>query len=198
MTTQVVNNATTAGQVPAAPRSVMGPRPATLYGTAADTKLGVTTTTTTTTAAAASAAPSTSAQTTTAAPTTTVVAPNQTNGSLSSGTMSPGIMTGRPVFGGGREEATHHASLFIGDLGPEVSACGIATSRVGSLLIVIPPRREQVDDASLRSAFERFPTLSECRVMFDPNTGRSRGYGFASFADQEDAQRALTWVRGER
>lgn len=33
--------------------------------------------------------------------------------------------------------------------------------------------------------------------MYDPNTGRSRGYGFASFGDAQDAHRALTTLNGE-
>lgn len=33
--------------------------------------------------------------------------------------------------------------------------------------------------------------------MYDPNTGRSRGYGFASFGDEADARRALSTLNGE-
>ncbi|PWN22119.1 RNA-binding domain-containing protein, partial [Microstroma glucosiphilum] len=72
-----------------------------------------------------------------------------------------------------REDTTHHASLFIGDLSPEVS----------------------LDLAE--QPFAAFPSLSECRVMYDPNTGRSRGYGFASFGDPDDAHRALSTLNGE-
>ena len=60
--------------------------------------------------------------------------------------------------GGGVKEDTHnHFHVFVGDLSPEVN------------------------DEALTKAFGAFPTMSEARVMWDMNSGKSRGYGFLAF-----------------
>ena len=41
------------------------------------------------------------------------------------------------------------------------------------------------DDASLRAAFESFGEITDVRVVLDRETGRSRGFGFVAFADEE-------------
>ena len=46
------------------------------------------------------------------------------------------------------------------------------------------------DEHSLRSAFERFGTLSEATVVLDRETGRSRGFGFVTFDDDSAAMQA--------
>ena len=43
----------------------------------------------------------------------------------------------------------------------------------------------------LREAFERFGTLEEVKVIADRDTGRSRGFGFVTFADDAAAQEAI-------
>ena len=53
-----------------------------------------------------------------------------------------------------------------------------------------------VDDETLRAAFNTFPSFIQGHVMWDMQTGRSRGYGFASFATQEDAQAAMDALQG--
>lgn len=58
---------------------------------------------------------------------------------------------------GSREDTQHHFHIFVGDLSPEVN------------------------DELLGKAFCQFPSLSEARVMWDMNSGKSRGYGFLSF-----------------
>lgn len=58
---------------------------------------------------------------------------------------------------GTREDTQHHFHVFVGDLSPEVN------------------------DEVLGKAFTQFPSVSEARVMWDMNSGKSRGYGFLSF-----------------
>src|SRR5687768_16230163 len=53
--------------------------------------------------------------------------------------------------------AHHH--IFVGDLSPEI------------------------DDGALWEALQAFGSLSDARVMRDPNGNRSRGYGFVAFRD---------------
>lgn len=48
----------------------------------------------------------------------------------------------------------------------------------------------------LRAAFEPFGTVTEATVITDRETGRSRGFGFVSFADPADAQAALSEMDG--
>jgi RNA recognition motif-containing protein len=45
-------------------------------------------------------------------------------------------------------------------------------------------------DDTLREAFERFGEVTEARVVMDRETGRSRGFGFVSFASAADAEAA--------
>ena len=42
----------------------------------------------------------------------------------------------------------------------------------------------------------RFPTCKSAKIMTDPISGMSRGYGFVRFADEADQQRALTDMQG--
>ena len=51
-------------------------------------------------------------------------------------------------------------------------------------------------DNNLRSAFERFGEVTEARVITDRETGRSRGFGFVTFAQGEDAIQAMNEMNG--
>src|SRR6267154_945054 len=53
-----------------------------------------------------------------------------------------------------KEDTSNHFHVFVGDLSPEVN------------------------DDVLAKAFSAFGTLSDARVMWDMNSGKSRGYGF--------------------
>ena len=48
-----------------------------------------------------------------------------------------------------------------------------------------------VTDEGLRSAFANYGEITEAKVILDRETGRSRGFGFVTFADGEAAQTAL-------
>ncbi|KAK9358976.1 hypothetical protein V1504DRAFT_459375 [Lipomyces starkeyi] len=75
--------------------------------------------------------------------------------------------------GGQKEDTSQHFHIFVGDLSNEV------------------------DDELLAKAFSVFPSMSEARVMWDLKTGRSRGYGFVSFRERSDAEKAKTTMDGE-
>ena len=53
------------------------------------------------------------------------------------------------------------------------------------------------DDESLRQAFEKFGQISEAKVITDRETGRSRGFGFVTFASDSDAAAALSEMDGK-
>ncbi|KAK9234822.1 hypothetical protein V1525DRAFT_411864 [Lipomyces kononenkoae] len=74
---------------------------------------------------------------------------------------------------GQKEDTSQHFHIFVGDLSNEV------------------------DDELLAKAFSVFPSMSEARVMWDLKTGRSRGYGFVSFRERSDAEKAKSTMDGE-
>ncbi|MCB9704336.1 MAG: hypothetical protein H6711_20780 [Myxococcales bacterium] len=51
-------------------------------------------------------------------------------------------------------------------------------------------------DASMRAAFEQFGPVTEAIVVLDRETGRSRGFGFVTFASRDDGTRALKEMNG--
>jgi RNA recognition motif-containing protein len=64
-------------------------------------------------------------------------------------------------------------SIFVGDLGPEVN------------------------EYVLVNIFQaRFPSCKSAKIMTDPLSGMSRGYGFVRFSDEADQQRALSEMQG--
>ena len=48
----------------------------------------------------------------------------------------------------------------------------------------------------LREAFGEFGEMVDAKVITDRETGRSRGFGFITFANQEDANKAITKMDG--
>jgi cold-inducible RNA-binding protein len=51
-------------------------------------------------------------------------------------------------------------------------------------------------DAGLQQAFERFGIVSEAKVVMDRDTGRSRGFGFVTFQEADDASKAVEALNG--
>lgn len=51
-------------------------------------------------------------------------------------------------------------------------------------------------EESLRQTFSSFGTLVEAKIITDRDSGRSRGFGFVSFDNDEDAEQALQKVNG--
>lgn len=94
-------------------------------------------------------------------------------------------LNGKQIFGqpirvnwayasGQREDTTDHFNIFVGDLSPEVT------------------------DSALFLFFSGYSSsCSDARVMWDQKTGRSRGYGFVSFRNQQDAQGAINSLNGQ-
>lgn len=47
------------------------------------------------------------------------------------------------------------------------------------------------DDSGLREAFSRYGEVLDAKIIMDRETGRSRGFGFITFATSEEASSAL-------
>ena len=52
------------------------------------------------------------------------------------------------------------------------------------------------DDAGLMAAFSGFGTVSDAKVISDRDTGRSRGFGFVTFDNDEEAEAAISAMNG--
>ena len=52
------------------------------------------------------------------------------------------------------------------------------------------------NDDGLRTAFEQFGEVTDSKVISDRETGRSRGFGFVTFANAADAQTAIESMNG--
>ncbi|XP_050205504.1 glycine-rich RNA-binding protein 4, mitochondrial isoform X2 [Mercurialis annua] len=54
-----------------------------------------------------------------------------------------------------------------------------------------------VDEKSLKDAFSSFGEVSEVRIAYDKETGRSRGFGFISFSNENEAECAKDAMDGK-
>lgn len=50
---------------------------------------------------------------------------------------------------------------------------------------------DSFDDAKLQGLFDKYGTITSCKVMLDPTTHKSRGFGFVCFANKEMANNAM-------
>ncbi|XP_066991575.1 cytotoxic granule associated RNA binding protein TIA1 isoform X2 [Anabrus simplex] len=66
-----------------------------------------------------------------------------------------------------------HYHIFVGDLSPEI------------------------ETQTLREAFAPFGEISDCRVVRDPQTLKSKGYGFVSFVKKAEAESAIAAMNGQ-
>jgi cold-inducible RNA-binding protein len=53
------------------------------------------------------------------------------------------------------------------------------------------------DSEALKGAFESFGQVDEAVVVTDRHSGRSRGFGFVTFAEDESAQKAIEGMDGK-
>lgn len=54
-----------------------------------------------------------------------------------------------------------------------------------------------VDDAKLGEMFAEFGEVTEAKVITDKFSGRSKGFGFVTFATEEDAAKAAEALNGK-
>jgi len=47
------------------------------------------------------------------------------------------------------------------------------------------------DDHTVREAFEKFGTVESVKIIFDRDTGRSKGFGFVEMPDTAEGQSAI-------
>ena len=54
-----------------------------------------------------------------------------------------------------------------------------------------------IRDEDLQQSFSQFGTVTSAKVMMDRDTGRSKGFGFVTFATDEQAARAKNELDGK-
>lgn len=72
-----------------------------------------------------------------------------------------------------KTDTTNHHHIFVGDLSPEI------------------------ETQTLREAFAPFGEISNCRIVRDPQTLKSKGYAFVSFVKKAEAELAITAMNGQ-
>ncbi|KAK6916473.1 RNA recognition motif domain [Dillenia turbinata] len=72
-----------------------------------------------------------------------------------------------------RAESGSDSSIFVGDLASDVT-----------------------DTILMETFSSRYPSVKGAKVIFDQNSGRSKGYGFVRFGDENEKSRAMTEMNG--
>lgn len=70
-------------------------------------------------------------------------------------------------------DTSNHHHIFVGDLSPEI------------------------DTKTLKDAFAPFGEISNCRIVRDPQTLKSKGYAFISFVKKSEAENAILAMNGQ-
>ncbi|QRV73217.1 RNA recognition motif protein [Ceratobasidium sp. AG-Ba] len=79
-------------------------------------------------------------------------------------------------------------SIFVGDLAPETTNADLVAVFRNPLLGLRPDREPRV--------IRPFASCRSAKIMVNPETGISKGYGFVRFTDEADQQRALIEMQG--
>lgn len=72
-----------------------------------------------------------------------------------------------------KTDTSNHHHIFVGDLSPEI------------------------ETETLREAFAPFGEISNCRIVRDPQTLKSKGYAFVSFVKKAEAETAIQSMNGQ-
>ncbi len=56
----------------------------------------------------------------------------------------------------------------------------------------------QTTEIDLQDAFEKFGTVSECKIMMDRMTNRSRGFAFVTMGSAEEGEAAMRGLNGKQ
>ncbi|OCH94515.1 hypothetical protein OBBRIDRAFT_124156 [Obba rivulosa] len=92
------------------------------------------------------------------------------------------------IPGGQNPQYPKEYSIFVGDLAPEVSNSDLVAVFRNPVLGLRNDREPRF--------IRPFLSCKSAKIMLDPVTGVSRGYGFVRFTDEADQQRALIEMHG--
>lgn len=92
------------------------------------------------------------------------------------------------AIGGPQQHYPREYSIFVGDLAPETSNSDLVAVFRNPVLGLRNDREPKF--------IRPFLSCKSAKIMLDPVTGVSRGYGFVRFTDESDQQRALIEMHG--
>ncbi|XP_060572550.1 nucleolysin TIAR-like isoform X5 [Ruditapes philippinarum] len=72
-----------------------------------------------------------------------------------------------------KQDTSKHFHIFVGDLSPDI------------------------ETHQLKGAFQVFGEISDCKIIRDPQSLKSKGYGFVSFVNKQDAETAISSMNGQ-
>lgn len=87
------------------------------------------------------------------------------------------------------QRGTGEYSIFVGDLAPDVTHADITA-------VFRDPTKGLRPDRGPPRKIKPFASCKTAKIMVDPSTGLSRGYGFIRFTDEADQRRALIEMQG--
>lgn len=90
----------------------------------------------------------------------------------------------------------HMIKLFGKPIHVNKSSQDKRTQEVGANLFV-GNLNEDVDEKTLRDVFSSFGIVLSTKIMRDPETGESKGYGFVSYDNFESADHAINTMNGQ-
>ncbi|KAI6148531.1 hypothetical protein BKA82DRAFT_992351 [Pisolithus tinctorius] len=102
--------------------------------------------------------------------------------------MPPTLTSSSLVSPGPQQQYQKEYSIFVGDLAPETSNSDLVAVFRNPLLGLRNDREPKF--------IRPFLSCKSAKIMLDPVTGVSRGYGFVRFTDEADQQRALVEMHG--
>lgn len=109
-------------------------------------------------------------------------------------TMDGWLWFGNPIKVGWAKNSMHPDAAIEADSERSIATPGNAA---GNYHIFVGDLSSQVDDSTLQTFFSRFQSLADVRVMYDAETGKSRGFGFISFRNSHDADRCIATMQGQ-
>jgi polyadenylate-binding protein len=66
----------------------------------------------------------------------------------------------------------------------------------GGVNLYVKNLADSIDDARLLAEFSKFGPISSAKVMTDTSTGKSKGFGFVCFSNNDDATKVVTEMNG--
>ncbi|VDB99548.1 unnamed protein product [Peniophora sp. CBMAI 1063] len=114
--------------------------------------------------------------------------PTTTNGNGSNTAGKDNSSSNSNNGSGGQQSFPKEYSIFVGDLAPEASNSDLVAVFRNPVLGLRNDREPKF--------IRPFLSCKSAKIMLDPVTGVSRGYGFVRFTDEADQQRALIEMHG--
>lgn len=81
-------------------------------------------------------------------------------------------------------------------LGGHPNSSMAATANKGPMRLYVGSLHFNITEEMLRGIFEPFGKISMIQLIMDQETGRSKGYGFITYGEAEDAKKALEQMNG--